>query len=75
MAGAHAGLGERLREARKPEPVTGAVSVTEPKNQLNLIPGKKPQNPVVGGGKVEIQTQDSHFSTTPSACGSKERSM
>jgi len=27
----------------------------------------------VGGGKVEIQNQDSHFSTTPSACGSKEK--
>ena len=25
----------------------------------------------VGGGKVEIQKQDSHFSTTPAACGSK----
>jgi len=26
----------------------------------------------VGGGKVEIQNQDSHFSTAPTACGSKE---
>jgi hypothetical protein len=29
----------------------------------------------VGCGKVEIQNQDSHFSTTPSACGSKEKSV
>src|ERR1017187_10630562 len=27
---------------------------------------------IVGGGKVEIQNQDSHFSTAPTACGSKE---
>jgi len=26
----------------------------------------------VGGGKVEIQNQDSHFPTAPTACGSKE---
>jgi hypothetical protein len=26
----------------------------------------------VGGGKVEIQKQDSHFTTAPAACGNKE---
>jgi hypothetical protein len=45
------------------------------KNQLIKITRKKPQNQVVGGGKVEIQNQDSHFPTTPSACGSKEKSI
>jgi hypothetical protein len=29
------------------------------------------RNSLVGGGKVEIQKQDSHFPTAPSACGSK----
>jgi hypothetical protein len=29
----------------------------------------------VGGVKVEIQNQYSHFSTTPSACGSKEKNI
>jgi hypothetical protein len=33
----------------------------------------KSKNPDwVGGGKVEIQKQDSHFSTAPAACGSQE---
>jgi hypothetical protein len=29
----------------------------------------------VGGGKVEIQNQDSHFPTAPTACGSKEENQ
>ena len=29
----------------------------------------------VGGGKVEIQKQDSHFAPTPNACGSKARDL
>src|SRR5664280_3584121 len=32
----------------------------------------KKESGSVGGGKVEIQNQDSHFSTAPTACGSKE---
>ena len=27
----------------------------------------------VGGGKVEIQKQDSHFSTAPAACGRRKK--
>jgi hypothetical protein len=29
----------------------------------------------VGHGKVEIQDQDSHFPTAPTACGSKEEKL
>jgi len=28
---------------------------------------------LLGGGKVEIQTQDSHFPTAPIACGARKK--
>src|SRR5258708_1492508 len=31
--------------------------------------------PIVGGGKVEIHNQDSHFSTTPTACGARKKHL
>jgi hypothetical protein len=34
--------------------------------------GKEEESGYVGRGKVEIQRQDSHFPTAPTACGSKE---
>ena len=37
---------------------------------------RKSKNPDwAGGGKVEIQKQDSHLSTAPAACGSKEEKL
>jgi hypothetical protein len=37
-------------------------------------PQARKESGSVGHGKVEIQNQDSHFPTAPTACGSKEES-
>lgn len=50
-------------------------SVARTKNQLTESHGKNRRIKVAGDGKVEIQNQDSHFPTTPSACGSKEKNI
>jgi len=36
---------------------------------------QKQESGLGGGGKVEIQKQDFHFPTAPTACGSKEEEL
>jgi len=64
FTGSHTPLGisQKARDSHfSTAPTTGAYSQTESRGIRT-----------VGGGKVEIQKQDSHFPTAPKACGSKE---
>ena len=56
-------------------PRAGEISTFPQLRRLLAISGRtagKKRIGSVGGGKLEIQNQDSHFSTAPTACGSKE---
>jgi hypothetical protein len=76
VAGADAGVGERLRGTRKPEPLMAELfPLHGRKNQLNLITRKNRRIKLWVVEKWKSKNQDSHFSTTPSACGSKEKNI
>jgi hypothetical protein len=58
------GISQKARDSHIP---------TAPTTMALLRHKRKNKNPdCVGGGKVEIQKQDFHFPTAPTACGSKE---
>src|ERR1022692_1100110 len=43
------------------------------KNPIEIKNKRQTQEKLLGGGKVGIQNQDSHFSTAPIACGARKR--
>src|ERR1017187_8558601 len=43
------------------------------KNPIGIKNKRQTQGKLLGGGKVEMQNQDSHFSTAPIACGARKR--
>ena len=58
-------------------PSAGEISTFPQLRRVLLLSERRASKELrsVGGGKVEIQKQDSHFPTTPTACGSKEKGI
>jgi hypothetical protein len=59
------------RSPKRAEEMAGPSAPAIRFSHKNLTQKTK-ESLTMGGGKVEIQRQDSHFPTAPTACGSKE---
>ena len=69
LTGSHTPL-EISQKARDSHFPTAPTTVSSPRTET-----KQKQNLNGGGGKVEIQKQDSHLSTAPTACGARKKTF